>query len=56
MKKRIRCSQCDEEFNEGKDYRLHWEETHFYPYLSKNDFDIEQAKKDSKIGQERKRP
>tara|TARA_B100000902_G_C27091847_1_gene804254 strand:+ start:33 stop:200 length:168 start_codon:yes stop_codon:yes gene_type:complete len=43
----IRCSQCDEEFYNGYDYRMHWEEEHFYPYLGKT-FDYERAKKDVK--------
>ena len=35
----IRCSQCDEEFPGGYEYRLHWEEKHFYPYLKSGSFD-----------------
>jgi len=42
----IKCSQCDEEFPNGFEYRQHWEEKHFYPYLKKNSFNYEQAKKD----------
>lgn len=50
------CSQCNEEFENGYDYRMHWEEKHFYPYLSKT-FDYERAKKDLKrnYGEEAKR-
>jgi len=43
----IRCSQCDEEFYNGYDYRLHWEKEHFYPYLGKS-FDYEGALRDRK--------
>ncbi len=46
--KRIKCSQCDEEFSGGHSYREHFEKKHFYPYLGLNTFDIEGAKKDSK--------
>ena len=46
-KKFIKCSQCDEEFLNGYDYRMHWEKEHFYPYLGKT-FDYEKAKKDIK--------
>ena len=42
------CSQCYEEFENGLDYRMHWEEKHFYPYVRKNSFDYEKAKKDLK--------
>ena len=42
------CSQCYEEFENGYDYRMHWEEKHFYPYVKKNSFDYEKAKKDLK--------
>ena len=42
------CSQCHEEFATGYEYRLHWEEKHFYPYVKKNSFDYESAKKDLK--------
>jgi len=45
-KKIIHCSQCNEEFTNGYDYRMHWEEKHFYPYLRKDGFDYERAKKD----------
>jgi len=41
------CSQCNEEFENGYDYRMHWEKEHFYPYLGKT-FDYERAKKDLK--------
>ena len=47
-KKIIKCSQCDKEFENGYEYRLHWEINHFYQYLKKNSFDIERAKKDKK--------
>ena len=40
------CSQCNEEFENGYDYRMHWEEKHFYPYVKKNGFDYEQAQID----------
>ena len=42
------CSQCNEDFENGYDYRMHWEEKHFYPYVKKNGFDYYQAKKDLK--------
>jgi len=42
-KKIIQCSQCEMEFEHGYEYRLHWEEVHFYPYLSKGGFDSERA-------------
>ena len=42
------CSLCNEEFENGYDYRMHWEEKHFYPYVRKNSFDYEKAKKDLK--------
>ena len=42
------CSQCKEEFENGYDYRMHWEKEHFYPYIVKNGFDFESAKKDIK--------
>ena len=46
----IRCSQCDEEFSGGYEYRLHWEEKHFYPYLKSGSFDSGSAlRKDSPI-------
>ena len=50
------CSQCYEEFENGYDYRMHWEKEHFYPYLGKT-FDYERAKKDLKrnYGEEAKR-
>jgi len=47
MKKIIKCSQCNEEFSNGYDYRMHWEKEHFYPYLGK-EFDYERALKDIK--------
>jgi len=47
-KKIIMCSQCNEEFENGYDYRMHWEKEHFYPYIVKNGFDFESAKKDIK--------
>ena len=40
------CSQCNEEFENGYDYRMHWEEKHFYPYIGPASFDYERAKKD----------
>ena len=47
------CSQCYEEFPTGYEYRLHWEEKHFYPYLKNNKFDhikaIEDANRDKHI-------
>jgi len=46
--KNILCSQCYEEFENGYDYRMHWEEKHFYPYIGKVSFDYEKAKKDLK--------
>ena len=39
----IKCSQCDMEFPGGYEYRMHWEEVHFYPYLSRDGFDSEKA-------------
>ena len=42
------CSQCYEEFENGYDYRMHWEEKHFYPYIGPASFDYERAKKDLK--------
>ncbi len=42
------CSQCNEEFENGYDYRMHWEEEHFYPYVIRNGFDYEKARKDLK--------
>ena len=39
----IKCSQCDMEFSGGLEYRNHWEEKHFYPYLTKNGFDYKKA-------------
>ena len=47
-RKIIKCSQCDEEFENGYEYRLHWEEVHFYPYIKKNSFDHVTAMKDAK--------
>ena len=41
------CSQCYEEFPSGYEYRLHWEEKHFYPYLKNNKFDHKTAMKDA---------
>ena len=43
----IMCSQCYEEFGTGYEYRLHWEEKHFYPYLKNNKFDHIKAMKDA---------
>ena len=39
----IKCSQCDEEFPGGFEYRAHWEKVHFYPYLSAGSFDSKRA-------------
>ena len=39
----IKCSQCDMEFPGGFEYREHWEEVHFYPYLKNNRFDAKTA-------------
>ena len=47
-RKMIKCSQCDDEFESGYDYRIHWEEKHFYPYITKNGFDFERALLDKK--------
>ena len=33
-KKIIKCSQCDQEFETGFEYRMHWE-THLDDYLKK---------------------
>jgi hypothetical protein len=33
-KKIIKCSQCEQEFETGFDYRMHWE-THLDDYLKK---------------------
>jgi uncharacterized protein YfcZ (UPF0381/DUF406 family) len=33
-RKIIKCSQCDQEFETGFDYRMHWE-THLDEYLKK---------------------
>ena len=41
----IKSSQCDKEFSGGYEYRLHWEQVHFYPYLKKNGFDYKKARK-----------
>ena len=43
VKNIIKCSQCNEEFPSGYEYRLHWEEKHFYPYVKKNSFDYKKA-------------
>ena len=43
----IMCSQCYEEFPSGYEYRLHWEEKHFYPYLKNNRFDHVRAREDA---------
>ena len=53
VKNIIKCSQCDEEFPGGYEYRLHWEQKHFYPYVSKNSFDFERAKLDKKVNYEK---
>ena len=42
------CSQCEEEFPNGYDYRMHWEQVHFYPFLKKNKFDHVSALKKQK--------
>ena len=39
----IRCSQCEEMFPGGYEYRMHWEMRHFYPYLKRDSFDFNQA-------------
>ena len=39
----IKCSQCDKEFPSGVEYREHWEEKHFYPYLKNGSFDTKRA-------------
>ena len=39
----IKCSQCDAEFPSGVEYREHWEEKHFYPYLKNGSFDTKRA-------------
>tara|TARA_A100001201_G_scaffold26677_3_gene29466 strand:- start:174 stop:368 length:195 start_codon:yes stop_codon:yes gene_type:complete len=49
-KKIIKCSQCKEEFENGYGYRMHWEQKHFYPYIRKNSFDFESAKRDKENG------
>lgn len=43
----IMCSQCYEEFPGGYEYRMHWEQIHFYPYLKNNRFDHVRAMKDA---------
>ena len=43
----IKCSQCDMEFPGGFEYREHWEEVHFYPYLKSDGFDSERALRDA---------
>ena len=43
----IKCSQCDEEFPGGFEYRMHWEKEHFYPYLKNNSFDSKKAMNDA---------
>ncbi len=53
VKNIIKCSQCDEEFPSGYEYRLHWEQKHFYPYVSKNSFNFERAKLDKKVNYEK---
>ena len=51
MRKTIRCSQCEEEFEGGYEYRMHWEEAHFYPYLKHDSFDSGSAmRKDGYYG------
>tara|TARA_B100000927_G_scaffold62226_1_gene48735 strand:+ start:10317 stop:10472 length:156 start_codon:yes stop_codon:yes gene_type:complete len=39
----IKCSQCDAEFPGGFEYREHWEQKHFYPYLTREGFDSKRA-------------
>ena len=46
VRKIIRCSQCAEEFSGGFEYRMHWEEKHFYPYLTHEGFDFKKARLD----------
>ena len=47
-RKMIKCSQCNEEFENGYGYREHWEQKHFYPYLKSNSFNYKQALLDKK--------
>ena len=42
-KKIIKCSQCDQEFETGFDYRMHWE-THLDEYFKKIKGDNAQSK------------
>ena len=45
----IKCSQCNEEFSGGFEYREHWEKVHFNPYVLKNGFDSKRALAESKL-------
>ena len=45
----IKCSQCDETFPGGYEYRMHWEKEHFYPYLTYKGFDTKRALNKNKI-------
>ena len=36
------------EFPGGYEYRMHWEQVHFYPYLKKDKFDHKQALEDAR--------
>ncbi len=36
----IKCSQCDETFDNGYEYRMHWEK-HFEEYLKKERNELE---------------
>jgi hypothetical protein len=42
-KKIIKCSRCDQEFETGFDYRMHWE-THLDEYLKKIKEGVTQTK------------
>ena len=44
----IRCSQCYDEFPGGYEYRMHWNEYHFYPYLRSVSFDDKTAQFDAR--------
>lgn len=36
MNPKIKCSQCDETFPSGKEYRPHWIEKHLKPWIKQN--------------------
>jgi len=40
-KKIIKCSQCNQEFENGFEYRMHWE-IHFEEFLKKEKNELEQ--------------